>query len=59
VASSVALMEQDYEFADRLEEFYNEKDAPCSLNNKKEVDIVQGEGNIVHISFDSKTKGTA
>ena len=52
-------MEQDYEFADRLEEFYNEKDAPCSLNNKKEVDIVQGEGNIVHISFDSKTKGTA
>jgi len=58
-ASTVALMEQDYELADRLEEFVNEKDEYTLDYDNKKVDIVHGEDNIVHLSFTKETKGKA
>ena len=60
VASTVALMEVDYDLADRLEEFMAEKEDENIVNtNKKMVDITHGEGNIVHLSFTSKVKGNS
>jgi hypothetical protein len=58
-ASTVALMEQDYELVDRLEEFVNEKDEYTPDYDNKKVDIVHGEDNIVHLSFTTETKGKA
>tara|TARA_R110002050_G_scaffold49223_1_gene114524 strand:+ start:58 stop:408 length:351 start_codon:yes stop_codon:yes gene_type:complete len=58
-ASTVALMEQDYDLVDRLEEFVNEKDEYIPQCDNKKVDIVHGEDNIVHLSFTTNTKGNA
>jgi len=58
-ASTVALMEIDFDLADRLEEFVNEHDNYVPKCDKKGVDIKQGEGNIVHLSFKTDTKGNA
>ena len=58
-ASTVAVMEQDYDLVDRLEEFVNEKDEYTPDYDNKKVDIVHGEDNIVHLSFTTETKGKA
>ena len=52
-------MEIDFDLADRLEEFVNEHDDYAPKCDKKGVDIKQGEGNIVHLSFKTDTKGNA
>tara|TARA_R100001463_G_scaffold32259_1_gene72446 strand:- start:457 stop:807 length:351 start_codon:yes stop_codon:yes gene_type:complete len=59
VASTVALMEQDVELADRLEDFVNEKEEHEPACEKKKVDITHEDGNVIHLSFKTNTKGSA
>ena len=54
VASTVALMEQDVQLADKLEKFIAE---PEDKENKLEV--VSKEGNVINLNFKTTTQGEA
>ena len=54
VASTVALMEQDNQLADKLEKFIVE---PEEKENKLEV--VSREGNVINLNFKTTTQGEA
>ena len=59
VACSVAFMEQNPDVIEKIEEFIDTPEYDETLSETQETTVESIEGNVIKLSFGSKTKGSA